>query len=314
MRNWCSVALILAAAAASTSFAATMRPVVLMHGLFANFEAMSHVQGWLEQDFPGIYVHNADIPVQNNSNGKVDSLLIPMDQQLAIFAAQLQADPKLQDGFDMVCHSQGGLLCRSFIEVHNKPVVHNFISLAGPQAGIYGMPDVNDLCPDVECPWLIEFMDNIAENWATTEPLLQKYVSFAQYWRNPVNYSLYLNTSGFLAGINNERADKNETYRANMLSTTGNMTFVMALLDHIVVPKESAHWGFFALGQETVVESMQDGPLYQTDSFGLRTLTESGRLELVSVNCTHQHLPQEECKSIVYDAVIKPRVGTYLTS
>lgn len=33
------------------------RPVVLMHGLLAGSEAMSHAQGWIEADFPVSYLH-----------------------------------------------------------------------------------------------------------------------------------------------------------------------------------------------------------------------------------------------------------------
>ena len=47
--------------AAATSTAATYRPVVLMHGLDADNESMSHMQGWIEADFPGIHVHNAEV-------------------------------------------------------------------------------------------------------------------------------------------------------------------------------------------------------------------------------------------------------------
>lgn len=43
-----------------------MRPVVLLHGLMASAEAMSHAQGWIEADFPGIYVCvSAGTPPQN---------------------------------------------------------------------------------------------------------------------------------------------------------------------------------------------------------------------------------------------------------
>ena len=40
-----------------------------------------------------------------------------------------------------------GLVTRAFIERFNDPPVHNWISLAGPQFGVYGVPDFNALCP-----------------------------------------------------------------------------------------------------------------------------------------------------------------------
>ena len=41
--------------------AAQFRPVVLLHGLLAESEAMQHAEGWIKQDFPGIYVLNAKV-------------------------------------------------------------------------------------------------------------------------------------------------------------------------------------------------------------------------------------------------------------
>ena len=41
------------------TLAAQFRPVVLLHGLLAESEAMQHAENWIKQDFPGIYVLNA---------------------------------------------------------------------------------------------------------------------------------------------------------------------------------------------------------------------------------------------------------------
>ena len=43
------------------TLAAQFRPVVLLHGLLAESEAMQHAEGWIKQDFPGIYVLNAKV-------------------------------------------------------------------------------------------------------------------------------------------------------------------------------------------------------------------------------------------------------------
>lgn len=281
---------------------AGIRPLVLMHGLMASSEAMSHLQQFAEADFPGIYVHNAEI-----GDGKYSSLLVQMNTQVDQLAAQIQADPLLAKGFDMVGHSQGGLLTRAYIERYNNPPVHNYISLAGPMAGVFGVPDFNDWCPDAECPWLIDIMNAISEGgW--TEPIMQEYVTFAQYWKNPLNYSLYLNTSSFLPDINNEKAVKNATYRLNLISAN-TVTLVMAQQDHTVVPKESAWFQFFAQGQDTIVVNFTKTSTYVEDWIGLRTLDDAGKLHLQSVPCTHTNLPRQECKAVVYDPIIKPLIG-----
>ena len=39
--------------------------------------------------------------------------------------------------------SQGTLITRGYIQLYNKPQVINYISLAGPQAGQFGIPYIN---------------------------------------------------------------------------------------------------------------------------------------------------------------------------
>jgi len=60
------------------------RPVVLMHGLLASNEAMSHAEKWIKSDFEGIFVYNCEI-----GNGKKDSLEININTQVEIFASQV---------------------------------------------------------------------------------------------------------------------------------------------------------------------------------------------------------------------------------
>ncbi len=67
--------------------AAQFRPVVLLHGLLAESEAMQHAEGWIKQDFPGIYVHNAKVPT---SDKKMDSLFMNLNDQIAALAGVLK--------------------------------------------------------------------------------------------------------------------------------------------------------------------------------------------------------------------------------
>ena len=190
----------------------TRRPVVLMHGLMATAEAMSHAQQWIEADFPGIYVKNVEtVP------SKIDSLLVDINKQVETFAREVKSDPKLAQGFNLIGHSQGGLISRAYIHRFNDPPVHNFISWAGPQAGVYGVPDFNALCPDALCPWLAELFDDVLRADVISSAA-QKLLTFAAYWRSPLNYSSYLENNEFLADINNERETKNATYKANFES------------------------------------------------------------------------------------------------
>jgi hypothetical protein len=55
-------------------------PVVLMHGLLASAEAMSHAEAWIKEDYPGIYVKNVEI-----GNGRIDSLLLDINFQVRTY-------------------------------------------------------------------------------------------------------------------------------------------------------------------------------------------------------------------------------------
>ncbi len=136
MRTLAIVGVVMATASA-VAMAATWRPVVLMHGLMSGASAMSHAQGWIAADFPGIYTVSVEI-----GNGRDDSMLMEMNKQVASFAATVQRDRNLTKGFNLIGHSQGAMIARAYIERYSGnpkfPPVHNYISWAGPQDGVYG--------------------------------------------------------------------------------------------------------------------------------------------------------------------------------
>ncbi len=75
-----------------------------------------------------------------------------------------------------------------YIHRFNDPPVYNFISWAGPQAGVFGVPDFNALCPDAFCPWLADLMDDLLRPEGVSR-IAESLLTFASYWRSPLNYS-----------------------------------------------------------------------------------------------------------------------------
>lgn len=110
-------------AASATAAAPEYRPVVLMHGLLATSEAMSHSQKWIEDDFPGIHVNN--VALFNDT--KYSSLFANINTQVDQFATKVRADPKLQRGFNLIGHSQGALIARSYIHRYSPARVESAI-------------------------------------------------------------------------------------------------------------------------------------------------------------------------------------------
>lgn len=288
----------------TTLAAPDYRPLVLMHGLLAEQEAMSHIQSWVNQEFPGMYVKNIEI-----GNGRDDSLFMDLNHQCYLLAKQILDDPKLKRGFTIVGHSQGGLLSRCAIERYNLPA-YNFVSLAGPMDGVYGVPVLNELCPDDDCPWLAEIFSEILEgSWMN--PFIQTHISFAAYWKDPFNYQDYLKYSGFLADINNEKPEKNQTYKNNLIALN-HMRLIYSTTDNIVIPPQSPWFYFYKQGSDTDVEKLKDSQQWSGDWLGLQTLSKAGKLSFDSVPCGHQDIPRDSCRQ--YFSVYSDLINTTFPS
>ena len=88
----------------------------------------------------GTYVRALEV-----GNGYVDSISRGMNWQLARVVQQIQADEKLARGFNMIGYSQGSLLARAYVQRFNAPRVSTLISWVGPQAGQFGVPDLEPI-------------------------------------------------------------------------------------------------------------------------------------------------------------------------
>ena len=84
--------------------------------------------------------------------------------------------------------------------------------------------------------------------------------------QDPYHYDKYLAHNQFLADINNERSQKRQQYRQNMLSLK-QLVLVRFADDVLVVPKDSAWFGYWD-GHR--LQSMNETQLYQV--FSLLTL------------------------------------------
>lgn len=111
-------------------------PVVLMHGIgdSGSSDGMVSLCRSVEEAHPGTHVRCANV-----ADG-LASIGVSIGEQVEGFAALVQSDPLLADGFDAIGFSQGALVVRGYIERHNAPVVRRFVSVCGPAAGIGACP------------------------------------------------------------------------------------------------------------------------------------------------------------------------------
>jgi palmitoyl-protein thioesterase len=185
------------------------------------------------------------------------------------------------DGFHMVCKSQGGMICRCAIEAMANHV-DTFVSLAGPQAGVYG----SAFFASFEHNPLLENL-TMNEVWrvAYTKPV-QALLSVANLWRDPKHLPEYTQTNLFM-----QKYTHNAT--AAMKVNFGVLKKAVFCVgsghpyDGGIEPWQTGVWG----SQDTSgrMVPMVEQPYYLADTFGLRTLDSSGRLNITVVpNVTHE--------------------------
>jgi len=247
-----------------------------MHGLTADAHHMDGLAERLRADDPERYVLSMEI-----GDGKNSSLFVPIDSQTAEFAEKAAADPQLADGFHLICHSQGAILCRTYLEEFNSPPVRTLILLAGPNAGYY--------CDDREnCEFLGSLPDyvDILDEKLMYGDFIQGTVAPSNYWKDPFKLEKYLEGCRTLPRIDNELSD-GDSARASRSSSTAEirkarmeslqkLVLVGSSNDGTISPWQSTLFEFYENGSSSSVIGLRNSELY--DAIGLRTLNEAGRM------------------------------------
>jgi len=105
----------------------------------------------------------------------------------------------------------------------------------------------------------------------------------------------YYKYSTYLPDINNERPQKNATYRNNLLKLN-HIHLIYSSTENIVIPAQSPWFYFYANGSDTTVVPIQQSDQWNGDWLGLKTLFTQGKLSFGSVPCDHQDIPRDVCK------------------
>jgi len=266
----------------STHIIAKNLPIVLVHGILSDKYAMLPTKKYIQKYLPGVYVKSIKL-----GKGKITSLS-NMHDQVKWLKQEMESDPRLQDGCIMIGHSQGGLVARYYIEKYNNPRVYIYISWGTPQGGIFGSPGKMDQ----RFAWL-KTIQAYTYKFAYSY-LMQKFVSFAGYWKDPLHYQTYLEKCMFLPYINNEIDHADATLFKNNICSLIKMILVQSTLEDVVDPADSSHFGFYPPKSLDTIEQLFDSEWYQTDKLGLKTLAESGRLHLKFAHCMHANFQENE--------------------
>jgi palmitoyl-protein thioesterase len=249
-------------------------PVVVLHGLESSSEKMEPLCEWLNDSF-NVTVFNMEI-----GNGEKTSLYSPLNVQLEELCKNIYEINELQEGFDFIGISQGGLLARGYVERCNLYPVQNLITLVSPHGGEY----INTINIDMYSNFF------------------QQHLSIASYWRNPQQLNTYLTKCNYLPVINNEINNTYSTIQLENIKSLNNFVMIWSPFDTVLSPPESGKFGF--LDENFNVVDLEDTDLYKEDLLGLRYLNENNKLSVHETNCSHVDHRNPICYSQLYDILV----------
>lgn len=170
------------------------RPTFFMHGIMDNDGAGNTLKGCFAGDQ---FWYN--LPIYNDK-----ASLTNINKQVAkmkeLIKEKVKKDPStFANGYNLICHSQGGVVCRTLITTWNDHNVKTFVSLAGPVQGVQGYGTYLDFMPK----WASDILSNNVVNTLAA----QKKISCANYFHDRSSAAAqkdFRRWSEVLARINNE--------------------------------------------------------------------------------------------------------------
>ncbi|KAI8372386.1 palmitoyl protein thioesterase, partial [Blakeslea trispora] len=260
--------------------AAQQKPVVLWHGMgddCCNPDSMGRITEQIRQRIPGVYVHSIRIGDNADEDHKA-GFFGRIAEQVDRVCDELVKIPELQNGFNAVGFSQGGLFLRAYIERCSRPKVHRLITFGSPHSGVSDIP--NCMSPrDFTC----KLMRTMVRGNVYSE-YIQNRIIQAQYFRDPTNKKGYLERNTFLPDLNNE-INVNEKYKSN-ISMLDRFVLIRFSDDVMIKPGYSA-W-FWAENDQHELIPLFNRTLFKDDRLGLKSLYDTGHLEFLV--CPGQHM------------------------
>jgi palmitoyl-protein thioesterase len=272
----------------------TPLPLVIWHGLGDRFDAdgLKEVAALADEVNPGTYVHIIRL-AGDGASDRAASFFGNLTGQIDLVCKQLASDPILSTApaIDAIGFSQGGQFLRGYVERCNNPPVRNLVTFGSQHNGIAEFQKCKSAV-DLVCQ-----AANALLRAGTWSSFVQSRLVPAQYFRNIDELDSYLESSNYLADINNERPLKNQTYKKNLSSLNKFVMFIFKN-DTTVIPKET---GWFAEVNTTSgqVTLLQDRPLYKEDWLGLKALDEKGSLVFETLKGGHMQIGKEQLRSVM---------------
>ncbi|KAL0233473.1 hypothetical protein PCE1_001988 [Barthelona sp. PCE] len=248
-------------------------PIILMHGIVASVVAWEGIVPHFEQEFPNRPLHVIEI-----GKGVLDSVKMDLLLQIDNFAEQMAAlDVPV---IDIVAHSQGGIITRSYVqnyanqEPERYPQVRRLITGFTPNSGVSQVPKISFISS--------KFIHYVMKTWEYAK-FFQKRLSFLNYFRDTYNINKFLEKSRLLPDLNNIR-NFHECKKLNSLEFA---LFIANEDDKTVRPWQSGVFSEF-IPNSTDIHSIYDEehPLSREngDVLGLFELMQENRMRAYKVS------------------------------
>ena len=255
-----------------TPSADAYKPIFMLHGVGSDRHEMDTIGKIAMEDHPGTVA--ISLPVFE----KDASFLNPLQKQVPGIIKAIRdyatSNASYAEGYHLVCKSQGALLCRLVLEEMDDHTVLNFVSLAGPQAGVYG-----DGFFEGAPQWVQDLAVDEIWRFAYTAAA-QNHISDANMWRDQKHLDTYRNVNPVLPLYDGETADAASLvrFKANFVRLRKAVFCVGSGpdFDGGIAPWQTGVWGSYDANGRMI--NMTEQVIYVNDTFGLRTLNESGRL------------------------------------
>lgn len=272
--------------------ASTRYPIAVFHGM-GDSCSNSGMQSFTQYLSTSLNTYAECIEI---GDGGVSSITMKFSLQAESACTTLKANPKFQGSISVVGLSQGALIARYIIESCDfNGQVKKYVSIGGPQMGVAVLPKCTGFWAYLCAPF-----NFIVGNLVYTS-FAQNHVGPAGYFRNPHDYNSYLEGSTFLPDLNNEK-NTNLTLVKEKIGGLEKILLIMFEEDTMIIPKETAWFGFYDVDGETVVK-MEDMDFYKKDYIGMKKLKELGKVSFVSFPGDHLQFSDSQIDSYIIPAL-----------
>ena len=243
-------------------------PVAVIHGFYDSCSS-SYFPTLIKVLKYNVY----DFAVCLKSGEGSESLSLSFEKQCEKACEEIKSYPQFKKDFSILSISQGGLIARYIIQKCDmEGNVKKLVSFGGPMMGTSQIP----FCLEgVSC-----FIINSLADYFVYSKRIQNNIGPAGYYRTAAHIEDFNNSNSSLYKLNYPNEKEKEKFK-NLTS----LVLIGFEDDKMISPKETAEFGVF--DKKFNVLKMNETDEYKSDSFGLKTLNEEGKIKIFYLKGGH---------------------------